>query len=284
MKVNILSLSGHRIDELLADYAHTALKNHDVHEFHRNGALTDKTFDALWVFNGLHDTQRSTAIVNASKKIPTLYFHDDISLPTFPSMTTISQFEGLHKHHFQISELAVFDKRWDRLPTKHKSFDFCYWGHRKPERESNYEKYIYPMDKKTSMFIGDFKGRMSLNIAYEREMDRLYNYIAHSRFTVVFGDKAHNGRSIPLRVYEAAMNGVSVLFDKELVEGQQFFSIDHKFVVSSSKDFFVPKYDEFKEALLRGSIEDARDRVKHNLETLLEVTSQQVRKKHATTK
>lgn len=282
MKVNILSLSGHRIDELLADYAHTALKNHDVHEFHRNGALTDKTFDALWVFNGLHDTQRSTAIVNASKKIPTLYFHDDISLPTFPSMTTISQFEGMSNHHFQISELAVFDKKWEKVPTAHKGFDFCYWGHKKPEREKNYDKYIYPMDRKTSMFIGDFKGNLSLNIAYERDMNRLHKYISHSKFTVVFGDKHHNGKSIPLRVYEAAMNGVSVLFDKDLVENQAYFTINPKFVVESNEDFFIPDYEEFKTELLKGTIEDARERVLGNLETLLEITSQQVRKKRGT--
>lgn len=278
MKINILSLSGHRIDELLADYCYAALKNHKIHEVYRNLSINDKTVDALWVFNGLHDTDRSTSIVKASKKIPTLYFHDDVSLPTFTTMTTVSQFEGLSHHHFQISELAVFDKRWEQEHLESRSYDFCYWGHSKKERELNYDKYVFPLDKKTTMYIGDFKGHFSLNIAYERDMEHLYNRIRHAKYTVVFGDEHHNGRSIPLRVYEATMNGLSVLFDRKLVEGQQYFSIDSKFIVDSHKDFFIPDYSEFKEALLKGSIEEARERVQYNLEALLELTSQKVRK------
>lgn len=284
MKINIVSLSGHRIDELLADYCYAALKTHDIHEVHRNLKITDKTVDALWVFNGLNVSDRPTSIIKASKKVPTLYFHDDISLPIFPSMTTISQFEGFSNHHFQISELSLFDKRWKTTPSAHKSFDFCYWGHEKKERVVNYDKYIYPMDKKSTMFIGDFKGRMSLNIAYERDMDRLYKNIKNAKYTVVFGDKEHDGRSIPLRVYEAAMMGVSVLFDRKLVEGQEYFSIDSKFIVDSCKDFFIPDYTEFREALLKGTLEEARERVQYNLETLLELTAQKVRKNHANKK
>ncbi len=268
MRILITSLSGHRIDELLADYAYEAMRHSTEHEFYRDTAHTVELYDALWVFNGLNNSKRSATILKMAKRLPTMYFWDDHSLPTFNFTTTISQFEGMGDRHFQISELAVFDKKWDEVINfENKIYDFVYWGHRKPERQEQYDKFI--VDNDTSLLIGDWKAEKAFNAPYDRDMRRLHGLIKQGKYTIVFGDKIHNGRSIPLRVYEAAMNGLVVFFDKDLVQGQKF-TIDEKYILSDEyKGPFTFDYYDFKTSLLRGTIEEARDRVRQNL---MEVT------------
>lgn len=268
MRILITSLSGHRIDELLADYAYEAMKHSDEHVFYRDTVHTVELYDALWVFNGLNNSKRSARILKMAKCLPTMYFWDDHSLPTFEFATTISQFEGMGDRHFQISELAVFDKKWDEaINFENKNYDFVYWGHRKPERQEQYDKFI--VDNDNSLLIGDWNADKAFTAPYERDMRRLHGLIKQCRYTIVFGDEIHNGRSIPLRVYEAAMNGLIVLFDQELLEGQKF-KMPETFVIRDEvKTASAINYEYFKTSLLGGTIEQARDRVRQNL---MEVT------------
>lgn len=264
MRILITSLSGHRIDELLADYAYEAMKDHKEHEFYRCTLPTAGFHDQMWVFNGVHDSERSTKIIEAAHTIPTYYFWDDHSLPAFDHMIILSQFEGMGHKHFQISELSVFDKKWNKkIDYTNKRYGFVYWGHKKLERQKYYDKYIIDVDN--SLLIGEWEGKKAFNVDYERDMRRLYGLISQGSYTIVFGDPVHNGRSIPLRVYEAAMNGLVVLFDKELLNGQKF-TIDQEYIIEDTpKGAIAIDYEHFRRSLLKGSIEDARDRVRRKL-------------------
>lgn len=264
MRILITSLSGHRIDELLADYAYEAMKDIKEHEFYRDILPVAGFHDQMWVFNGVHDSDRSTKILEASHNIATYYFWDDHSLPAFSHTCIISQFEGMGHKHFQISELAVFDKKWDqKIDYTNKRYGFTYWGHKKLERQRYYDKYI--IDQEDSLLIGEWEGKKAFNVDYERDMRRLYGLISQGRFTIVFGDEIHNGRSIPLRVYEAAMNGLVVLFDEKLISGQKF-TIDSQYIINDTpKGSLALSYEDFKRSLLKGSIEDARNRVRNKL-------------------
>jgi hypothetical protein len=264
MRILITSLSGHRIDELLADYAYEAMKDSKEHDFYRDILPSDKQTEMMWVFNGINDSNRSRALIEKARSIPTYYFWDDHSLPTFEHMITVSQFEGLGDKHFQISELAVFDSKWnEEINFSNKIYDFVYWGHKKPERREMYDKYI--VDEHNSLLIGEWDGEKAFNAEYERDMRRLNGLIKQGKYTIVFGDEVHNGRSIPLRVYEAAMNGLIVLFDENLVKGQKF-TIDSKYIINDKpKSNLSLSYEDFKKSLLKGSLREARKRVTNKL-------------------
>ena len=116
--IGITSLSGHRIDELLAKYMYDALKNCDnfiVNMCNENNA---HTFDLLLIINGLNNSDKSRKLVEISKQVQSIYFYDDWTLPRFAHMKLLSQFKRLGNFipdYFQLSELALFDKQFENI-------------------------------------------------------------------------------------------------------------------------------------------------------------------------
>jgi hypothetical protein len=219
--INILiqTLSGHRCDEYLALMAVKALAKSTKF----NVVTNFKTADVQLLFNGLNITDHSQAIIAKTHLKPSIYMYDDHALPLFNHMPTISQFKQFGDVHFQLSELALFDSRFTTPTQQVKIFDFCYWGHQKPERSHYYDIYIKPNDVKSTLLIGEWDDISSnaFILPYERSLQRLYLLLALAKWTIIFGDSEHDGSSIPLRVYEALMNGVVPYFSPKLAEGNQ---------------------------------------------------------------
>lgn len=260
MRICVSSLSGHRIDELLADYIAKVVRNSGFKVYRR--PLADK-YDLLLLTNGLNETEESEAIISKSKKVPTLYFYDDYTLPTFSHMKTISQFTNLGDVHFQISELSVLDERFDNATRfKVKRYNQCYWGHPKKEREEYYNKYLE--DAKNNFFIGEWERFENSRVReYERNMNNLYSYISLAKYTPIFGDIHHNGVNIPLRIYEALMNGVTPIIDKDLI-GDQNFKIDNRLLVSRLEDIKVTDFNIAYDSII-GNLSEKRYEVSKKL-------------------
>lgn len=272
MRVGVLSLSGHRIDELLADYIISALGDLPKVNVERVEWTQAYECDRLIITNGLNDSERSKHLVKLAETIPTYYIYDDCYLPTFSHMTTLSQFTNLGDKYFQVSELSVFDKRWDENRKSTKEFLFYYGGHIKPERQEYYEKYL--VNREDSLVVGECAQFMDKahKVDYTRDMDELYTTMGRAQYTVVFGDELHNGVNLPLRIYEAAMNGLVAFVDKDLI-GDQKFMLEDQWRISSLADITSIDYKKFKKSLLGGSLADARRRVRKNLINSLGILS-----------
>lgn len=264
MRIGVLSLSGHRIDNLLAEYIVAAL--HNVHNLKIELVLPEEAHecDRLIITNGLNDSERSKMLVELAKTIPTYYIYDDCYLPTFSHMTTVSQFTNLGDIHFQVSELSVFDKRWDEKHKSRQKFKMYYGGHVKPQRDECYKKYL--INDESTLIIGDYTKYVpkATHKDYTRDMNELYTIMNQATYTIVFGDEDHNGVNLPLRIYEAAMMGLVVYVDRELI-GDQKFMLEDTWRISCKEDIKNSLYSAFKKSLLGGTVEDARRRVRKNL-------------------
>lgn len=241
--VYVVSLSKHRIDEMLADLIEIALSKVGItvkRELPNDNVRVATAL--LIVTNGVMDYASDWCInvVRAMDKYDTLYFCDDITTYVPKAhITIVSQFQDFSKVHpdaknkveyWQISKLGSFLHSLPWIPkdiaNKSKEYNFVYWGHFKPSRLDKYVKYI--QNKSTTLIIGN-KSEWPLRfnkctyLPYERDMANLYTLIAKGSKTAIFGDDIHNAAgNTPLRIYEAILCNVDFIIDKELHAEEQY--------------------------------------------------------------
>lgn len=251
--VYVVSLSKHRIDEMLADLIEIALKKSGAtvrRELPNDNIRRDKAL--LIVTNGVMDYTNDWCInvVKAMDKYNTLYLCDDITtyVPK-EHVTIVSQFKDFSKVHpnaknnvvyWQISKLGDLMRElpwWPDVETIKPIYDFVYWGHCKKEREEQYKRFI--PDEPSTLIIGDYKEWMHIlpNCTYkpyERNMAELYKLIASGKRTYVFGDAIHNAAgNTPLRIYEGEQCTLSVKVDDALNVDRAYLNYTNATLIAS---------------------------------------------------
>ncbi len=225
--ISAYSLTEHRIDIKFAEYITEAISKIDD---------ADKV-DFAFITNGMYDpTQESQSahtmkILHIMKTVPSAYLIDDHTcwIPNkddYPLCTIYSQFI-IHPmtreryKYFQVSKLALFDSKFDSLqPNKNPLIIWGYWGQYKPERAAEYVKHLYAGTKVIGRrYPTNISSKWKM-LPFTKDLNELSNMIQGFTHTKVFGDKFHNGINLPYRIYEALMNGVQPVIDKELLGTQ----------------------------------------------------------------
>jgi len=203
MRIDIISANNYRINEYIADMLYIALRGYG--DLSRE--LRDEQ-DIILMTNGLGLTEEARRAIEQDK-VNVLYFYDELQSSVVPkdNVIVLSQFKDLGQWDLPVARLSIFDPRFDNIPIVDKAYEFVYWGHKKPNREHIYKALP---DNGKSLYIGEWEDKTkSAHAPYIRDMDALYTLIAKGKRTIVNGSKFDDYRnSIPLRVYEALMNGV----------------------------------------------------------------------------
>ncbi len=219
--IMITSLTNHRIDVLFAEYIKKALGE----------------VDYLIVTNGMYDNAK-IEVLQQMKTQKSLYLIDDHTcwVPNpdeYPLCKILSQFTShptsdVPMDYFQVSELALFDLRFDTLKPRlvpKGSEIWGYWGQYKPERLSEYKYYLSNGTKVIGRRYPPELESMWDMLPFQKDMNSLHTMIALFTHTKIFGDKLHNGINIPYRIYEALMCGVHPVISRDLI-GIQSINID----------------------------------------------------------
>lgn len=240
MRIFIISFSGHRIDELLADLAAKALRSIGVKVVRCFPSKEELTKDnKILIFNGItEETEHCAKAYKCMVTMDSYYFIDDHTtwVPGPEDCKHIvTQFSNLHPLYctkckeqewlyWPISRLgALLPKQTEDEYSK--EFGFVYWGHYKEERKEEYARLI-PKTEST-LIIGNKeewpkKFHRCAFLPYTRDMNVLYANIARGTRTAIFGDKYHNGCNLPLRYYEALACNLTIYVSPELADKEDF--------------------------------------------------------------
>jgi len=208
MKIKVTSMSGHRIDVMIAEWAKRALL------LVGEEIVEDDSYDVIIVTNGFLNDRLVMEMTDAQYAI---YMWDDYDLPVTKNTGVICQAKNgwgrLDTEYFPIAQLAVFDKLWDKPIAAFKYYDLVYGGTYKKIREEQYKKHI--PNNPTTLLIGNDKEwdawDKTTRLPTIKNMDALYKVMAMATYTLILEDPKHNGVSVPLRYYEAKFCNISAL-------------------------------------------------------------------------
>lgn len=234
MKAKIISMSGHRIDVMMAEWVKRALSLVSVE-------IVTKYYDVLIVTNGVLNSK----IVQEMQDAPlAIYMWDDYDLPVPEKVKVLSQAKDLWGRftedttYFPISQLACMSDLWLNPYVSDKKFNLVYGGTYKKVREEEYNSHI--INNSDTLLIGSDirwnKWDKTTRIPTVKNMDILYNILSMCRYTLILSDPKHDNNSIPLRFYESKFSNLSVIPTSEGILDGVSKVLDRKKVAQNLKD------------------------------------------------